>query len=305
MIFATALVVLRTLLVAWLARGITAEPRAGRRRFSRRRSAWSSRRITRRKSSRRPCARSSRRITRRDRGHRGGRRLEGRYGREVRAVAAERSARASAAQAMAANRGAAPRRSAQRATASSSSSMPTRFSSAARSARSCSRWPTLVGAVSGHARVGNLRTFIARCQALEYICGFNLDRRAYTRLELHHRRARRGQRVSQERDRGGRRLFASTRWRRTPTSRSRCTASATASITRRTPSRGPRRRRPCATLAQQRFRWAFGTMQCLWKHRDLVFNPRFGALGWFSLPSIWFFQILLVALTPLVDVLLL
>src|SRR5947208_12380632 len=38
-----------------------------------------------------------------------------------------------------------------------------------------------VGAVSGHAKVGNLRTFIARCQALEYTCGFNLDRRAYNR----------------------------------------------------------------------------------------------------------------------------
>ncbi len=38
-----------------------------------------------------------------------------------------------------------------------------------------------VGAVSGHAKVGNLRSFIARCQALEYTCGFNLDRRAYTR----------------------------------------------------------------------------------------------------------------------------
>src|SRR6516164_191849 len=38
-----------------------------------------------------------------------------------------------------------------------------------------------VGAVSGHAKVGNLQTFIARCQSLEYTCGFNLDRRAYTR----------------------------------------------------------------------------------------------------------------------------
>jgi cellulose synthase/poly-beta-1,6-N-acetylglucosamine synthase-like glycosyltransferase len=38
-----------------------------------------------------------------------------------------------------------------------------------------------VGAVSGHAKVGNLRKFIARCQALEYTCGFNLDRRAYNR----------------------------------------------------------------------------------------------------------------------------
>src|SRR5204863_10105875 len=38
----------------------------------------------------------------------------------------------------------------------------------------------LVGAVSGNARVGNLRKFVAKCQSLEYICGFNLDRRAYT-----------------------------------------------------------------------------------------------------------------------------
>ena len=55
------------------------------------------------------------------------------------------------------------------------------------------------------------------------------------------------------------------------------------------------------TLARQRFRWAYGTLQCLWKHRDMVFNWRYRALGWFSLPSVWFFQILLVAITPLVD----
>ena len=36
-----------------------------------------------------------------------------------------------------------------------------------------------VAAVSGHAKVGNPRSLIAKCQALEYICGFNLDRRAY------------------------------------------------------------------------------------------------------------------------------
>jgi cellulose synthase/poly-beta-1,6-N-acetylglucosamine synthase-like glycosyltransferase len=55
------------------------------------------------------------------------------------------------------------------------------------------------------------------------------------------------------------------------------------------------------TLSKQRFRWAFGTLQCLWKHRDLVFNSKFKALAWFSLPSIWLFQILLVAVGPVVD----
>ena len=58
-------------------------------------------------------------------------------------------------------------------------------------------------------------------------------------------------------------------------------------------------------LTRQRSRWAYGTLQCLWKHRDMVFNWNYRALGWFSLPSIWFFQIILVAVTPMVDLFLL
>ncbi len=161
-----------------------------------------------------------------------------------------------------------------------------------------------IGAVSGHAKVGNLRTFIARCQALEYTCGFNLDRRAYDRwncitvvpgaisavrkqvldcagglrletlaedtdltLALH----RQGQRIVYAPD--------AVAWTEAPET--------------------------VATLARQRFRWAYGTLQCLWKHRDMVFNWNYRALGWFSLPSVWFFQITLVAVTPMVDLFLL
>jgi cellulose synthase/poly-beta-1,6-N-acetylglucosamine synthase-like glycosyltransferase/peptidoglycan/xylan/chitin deacetylase (PgdA/CDA1 family)/spore germination protein YaaH len=161
-----------------------------------------------------------------------------------------------------------------------------------------------IGAVSGHAKVGNLRRFIARCQALEYTCGFNLDRRAYNRwncitvvpgaisavrkeaideagglslqtlaedtdltLLLHKHR----QRIVYVPDAIG--------WTEAPES--------------------------VRTLARQRFRWAYGTLQCLWKHRDMLFNWNYRALGWFSLPSIWFFQIILVAVTPMVDLFLL
>ncbi len=160
-----------------------------------------------------------------------------------------------------------------------------------------------VGAVSGHAKVGNLRSFIARCQSLEYICGFNLDRRAYAQwncitvapgavsslrkkalieaggfsldtlaedtdltLSLH----KKNYRIAYASD--------ANAWTEAPES--------------------------MLSLAKQRFRWAFGTLQCLWKHRDLFFNPQYKALGWFSLPSVWFFQIILVAITPIVDVLL-
>ena len=157
-----------------------------------------------------------------------------------------------------------------------------------------------IGAVSGHAKVGNLRTFIARCQALEYTCGFNLDRRAYNRwncitvvpgaisairkdaideagglslqtlaedtdltLSLHRNR----QRIVYVPD--------AIAWTEAPET--------------------------VRTLARQRSRWAYGTLQCLWKHRDMVFNWNYRALGWFSLPSVWFFQIILVAVTPMVD----
>lgn len=161
-----------------------------------------------------------------------------------------------------------------------------------------------VGAVSGHAKVGNLRSFIAKCQALEYTCGFNLDRRAYDRwncitvvpgaisairktaideagglsldtlaedtdltLSLH----KQNQRIVY--------VPGAIAWTEAPET--------------------------VRTLARQRFRWAYGTLQCLWKHRDMIFNWNYRALGWFSLPSVWFFQIFLVAITPMVDLFLL
>jgi cellulose synthase/poly-beta-1,6-N-acetylglucosamine synthase-like glycosyltransferase/peptidoglycan/xylan/chitin deacetylase (PgdA/CDA1 family)/spore germination protein YaaH len=157
-----------------------------------------------------------------------------------------------------------------------------------------------IGGVSGHAKVGNLRSFIARCQSLEYTVGFNLDRRAYTRwncitvlpgaisairktaidragglsldtlaedtdltLSLHKQRLRSVY------------VPAAVAWTEAPET--------------------------VRALSRQRFRWAYGTLQCLWKHRDMVFNWKYRALGWFSLPSIWFFQIILVAITPAVD----
>lgn len=161
-----------------------------------------------------------------------------------------------------------------------------------------------MGAVSGHAKVGNRRRFIARCQALEYACGFNLDRRAYAALNCitvvpgavgaYRREAVtavggiKSDTLAEDTDltldlhRAGFRIGYAPRaiaWTEAPETLS--------------------------ALARQRFRWCFGTMQCLWKHRDMVFDPHRGALGFFSLPGIWFFQILLVALVPLVDILLL
>lgn len=157
-----------------------------------------------------------------------------------------------------------------------------------------------VVAVSGHAKVGNLRSFIARCQALEYTCGFNLDRRAYDRWNcitvvpgaISALRRSAIERV------GG--LSLDTLAEDTDLTlalhkgKARIVYTPDAIAWTEAPE-------TVRTLARQRFRWAYGTLQCLWKHREKVFNWRYRALGWFSLPSVWFFQILLVAFTPLVD----
>lgn len=160
-----------------------------------------------------------------------------------------------------------------------------------------------VGAVSGHARVGNLQTWIARFQSLEYICGFNLDRRAYDRVNAitvvpGAISAFRKAAINEAGGLGSDTIAEDTDltlslhrvgWRVTYSSEAIAWTEAPDTI---------------RSLAKQRFRWAFGTMQCLWKHRDLILNPRFGALGCFSLPSIVLFQILLVAAVPIVDLLL-
>ena len=57
-----------------------------------------------------------------------------------------------------------------------------------------------------------------------------------------------------------------------------------------------------AGLAKQRFRWSFGTLQAAWKHRDALFVPKYGTLGFIALPSIWLFQVLLSALSPFAEV---
>jgi cellulose synthase/poly-beta-1,6-N-acetylglucosamine synthase-like glycosyltransferase len=54
-------------------------------------------------------------------------------------------------------------------------------------------------------------------------------------------------------------------------------------------------------LLNQRFRWSFGTLQCLWKHRSGLFNIRRPVLGFVALPQIWLFQIFLTVAAPLVD----
>jgi cellulose synthase/poly-beta-1,6-N-acetylglucosamine synthase-like glycosyltransferase len=53
------------------------------------------------------------------------------------------------------------------------------------------------------------------------------------------------------------------------------------------------------SLRRQRNRWHRGLWTNLWRHRDMLFNPRFGRLGLFAVPYFWIFE----ALGPVIEVL--
>ncbi len=54
-------------------------------------------------------------------------------------------------------------------------------------------------------------------------------------------------------------------------------------------------------LFKQRFRWTYGTYQCLWKHRRNFFK---WSLGWVALPNIFIFQVIFPILSPIWDLVL-
>ncbi|MGA9795539.1 MAG: glycosyltransferase [Rhizomicrobium sp.] len=161
-----------------------------------------------------------------------------------------------------------------------------------------------IGAVAGNAKVGNRINMITRWQALEYIVSQNLERRALAALgtltvipgavgawrkaALLELGGFTSDTVAEDQD-----LTISLQkagWRVMFDNSALAWTEAPATV------RG---------LAKQRFRWAYGTLQCLWKHRGMTFNPRFGMLGTVALPQVWLFQILLTALAPLADLMLL
>ena len=52
-------------------------------------------------------------------------------------------------------------------------------------------------------------------------------------------------------------------------------------------------------LMRQRFRWSFGTLQAVWKHRAAFVRNK--AMGLFALPNILIFQMLLPLVSPFID----
>ncbi len=160
-----------------------------------------------------------------------------------------------------------------------------------------------IGAVAGNAKVGNRINIVTRWQALEYITSQNMDRRAFASLNC----------ITVVPGAVG-------AWRRELIERcggfSSDTLAEDQDLTLRIRKLGYKigyeegaigwTEAPDSLrmLARQRFRWGYGTLQCLWMHRDALFRPRYGALGFVAMPNVWIFQILFPLVSPIMDLML-
>ena len=73
-----------------------------------------------------------------------------------------------------------------------------------------------------------------------------------------------------------------------------CASSSGRTTSRSCPTRsaGPRRPRGCGQLGGQRDRWHRGLTDTLVRHRRMIFNPRYGAVGMVGLPFFVLFEFL-------------
>jgi cellulose synthase/poly-beta-1,6-N-acetylglucosamine synthase-like glycosyltransferase/peptidoglycan/xylan/chitin deacetylase (PgdA/CDA1 family)/spore germination protein YaaH len=157
-----------------------------------------------------------------------------------------------------------------------------------------------VGAVAGNAKVGNRVNLVTRWQAVEYTTAQNIERRALTRFEA---------------------IMvvpgAVGAWRRTalesvggyPEDTLAEDQDLTIAIQRKkwkiaydedavAWTEAPE---SFSALAKQRFRWSYGTLQCLWKHRKVMRRGKPGGLAFIGIPQAWLFQILFACISPAID----
>jgi len=156
-----------------------------------------------------------------------------------------------------------------------------------------------VGAVAGNAKVGNRVNLWTRWQALEYVTSQNFERRALNTLGAVSvvPGAIGAWRTAAVRELGG---YHSD------------TVAEDADLTMALLKRGFRVEYEDRALAyteapinanglmRQRFRWSFGILQAVYKHREAF--ARKGVLGWVALPNIIVFQILLPLVSPFIDI---
>jgi peptidoglycan-N-acetylglucosamine deacetylase len=155
-----------------------------------------------------------------------------------------------------------------------------------------------IGAVAGNAKVGNRVNLWTRWQALEYITSQNFERRALDLFDVVMvvPGAIGAWRTSAVKDGHG---YHSN------------TVAEDADLTMNLLEQGycviyedqalAFTEAPVTAdgLIRQRFRWSFGILQAIWKHRGAISKHR--AMGLFALPNILIFQIVLPLVSPLID----
>ncbi|TMG36375.1 MAG: glycosyltransferase family 2 protein [Chloroflexi bacterium] len=161
-----------------------------------------------------------------------------------------------------------------------------------------------VGAVAGNVKVGNRSSWLGALQHLEYVVGINLDRRFFDLVNA----------VSIVPGAlGGFRREAIVRAGGFP----RDTLAEDADLTVAIGMYGYQVRTVADARAwtevpatwralwKQRYRWSYGTLQVLWKHRDAPFRWRATNVGRLGIPYLIVFGYLLPLLAPAIDVTLL
>jgi cellulose synthase/poly-beta-1,6-N-acetylglucosamine synthase-like glycosyltransferase/peptidoglycan/xylan/chitin deacetylase (PgdA/CDA1 family) len=159
-----------------------------------------------------------------------------------------------------------------------------------------------VGAVSGNTKVANRRGLLGRWQHLEYVIGFNLDRRMFdvARCMTTVPGAIGAFRRAAILDVGG--LSAETLAEDTDFTMAVMRAGWGVVYA---PDAVAWTEAPASLrqLWRQRYRWCYGTMQAIWKHRRALTQPgAAGKLGRRGLTYLLLFQVLLPLCAPAVDV---
>jgi len=157
-----------------------------------------------------------------------------------------------------------------------------------------------VGAVSGNTKVGNRGGLLGRWQHIEYVIGFNLDRRLFDVLRCMPTvpgaiGAFRREALAEVGEISADTLAEDTDltlaigragWDVVYAEEARAWTEAPATL---------------AALWRQRYRWSYGTMQAVWKHKAAVWHREERRIGRRGIPYLVTFQLLLPVLAPVVD----
>ncbi len=157
-----------------------------------------------------------------------------------------------------------------------------------------------LAAVAGNAKVGNRINIVTKWQALEYITAQNLERRALARLGAMTVvpgavGAWRKQAIS---DVGGYppQTLAEDQDLTIAVQRAGWHVAYDQSAVAWTEAPQSLRQ-----LARQRFRWAFGTIQCVWKHKAAMVHGKPPGVAFIGLPQTILFQLLFAMISPIID----